>query len=68
MNAAFDINEYRGKESGRAQADGSQYKNKEHIIRLGGAAAKSFFWQLSEKLAQLNCTWLCARLSHLSDV
>jgi len=42
-NVAFDINEDQGKESGLAQADGSQYKNKEGVIGIGGAAARSFF-------------------------
>jgi len=34
-NDAFDINENRGKEGGRARVDGSQYKTKEHVTRIG---------------------------------
>ena len=37
LNAAFDINENRGKEGGRAKADGSQYKTKERVTRIGSA-------------------------------
>ena len=57
LNAAFDINENRGKEGGQARVDGSQYKTKERVTRIGSAdarATKSFFWRLPEKLAQLS--------------
>jgi len=37
LNAAFDINENRGKEGGRARVDGSQYKAKERVARIGSA-------------------------------
>jgi len=37
LNAAFDINENRGKEGGQARVDGSQYKTKEHVTRIGSA-------------------------------
>jgi len=37
LNAAFDINENRGKEGGRARVDGSQYKTKERVVRIGSA-------------------------------
>ena len=41
LNAAFDINENRGKEGGRAKADGSQYKTKERVARIGSAECTS---------------------------
>jgi len=39
--AAFDINEDRGKEGGQARVDGSQYKTKEQITRIGSAECTS---------------------------
>ena len=37
LNAAFDINENRGKEGGRDRVDGSQYKTKDQVTRIGSA-------------------------------
>ena len=39
--AAFDINENRGKEGGQARVDGSQYKTKEQVTRIGSAKCTS---------------------------
>ena len=37
VEAAFDINENRGKEGWRDRVDGSQYKTKERVARIGSA-------------------------------
>jgi len=37
VEAAFDINENRGKEGGQARVDGSQYRTKERVTRIGSA-------------------------------
>jgi len=41
LNAAFDINENRGKEGGEARVDGSQYKTKERVTYIGSAKCTS---------------------------
>ena len=39
--AAFDINEDRGKEGGQARVGGSQYRTKERVTRIGSAECTS---------------------------
>ena len=39
--AAFDINENRGKEGEQARVDGSQEKTKEQVTRIGSAECTS---------------------------
>ena len=55
MNAAFDINENRGREVGKLELMvlNIRPRNRLHALAVPSArATKTFFWQLPEKLAQ----------------
>jgi len=55
--AAFDINEDRGKKVGKLELTvlNIRPRNRLHALAVSSArATKTFFWQLPEKLAQLS--------------